>query len=59
MAERHLVEVSQNGWEYTGHVVIECQGGIVKDDNDSRVVYAGNVMIKFDEEVGEIVKISD
>lgn len=49
----YIVEVSQNGWEYTGFVFIECSQ-LVKDLSNSRIIYADGVKIKFGEEVGNI-----
>jgi hypothetical protein len=59
MAVKYQVEISQNGWEYTGYAWIECQGGVVPDENDRCAVFAGNVRIQFDEEIGHIKKIAD
>lgn len=56
--ERYLVEVSQNGWEYTGYVTIDCEGGIVHGE-DNKTIYAGDVRIKFDEEVGRIRRVNN
>ncbi|WP_214484615.1 hypothetical protein [Bacillus sp. SM2101] len=56
---KYELEVSQNGWEYTGRVWIDSLGGVIKDDEDENAVYAGNVRIKFDEEIGSIKKVSE
>jgi hypothetical protein len=52
---RYRVEISQNGWEYTGYAWIESFQGVVAGD-DGKSVYAGNVRIEFDEEIGHIKK---
>jgi hypothetical protein len=59
MAAKYQLEVSQNGWEYTGYVWIESLGGVVRDEENTCSVYAGNVKITFDEEVGSIKKIAE
>ena len=53
---RYRIEISQNGWEYTGYAWVECQGGLVRDEDVNNAVYAGNVRIQFDEEIGNIKK---
>jgi hypothetical protein len=55
MMARYRVEISQNGWEYTGYAWIESVQGVVAGD-DGKSVYAGNVRIEFDEEIGHITK---
>ena len=51
--KRFSVEVSQNGWEYTGYFHITCDS-IKKDPDNDEVIYADHVKIEFDEEVGDI-----
>jgi hypothetical protein len=52
---RYRVEISQNGWEYTGYAWIECDEALHRGD-DGKSIYTGNVRIEFDEEIGHIKK---
>lgn len=51
--KKYILEVSQNGWEYTGFVTIECND-LRKGFEDNKTIYADNVKIVFDEEVEKI-----
>jgi len=44
------VEISQNGWEYTGYANIKCKECKKIDDNK---VLADGIEIEFDEEINE------
>jgi len=46
-----VVEISQNGWEYTGYAYITAKK--VKQIDD-RTIRADGVIIKFDEDIGNI-----
>lgn len=50
-----IIEVSQNSWEYTGYITINCNE-IVKLDDET--IMADGVTIKFDEDFN-ILKESD
>lgn len=51
-----IVPVSQNGWEYTGHVIITAKEVFAVGD---REVLADGTLITFDEEIGAITKGKD
>ena len=48
--EKWVVEISQNGWEYTGYATIKAKEVIKINSN---TVTADGVTIEFDEEIGE------
>lgn len=48
------VTVSQNGWEYTGRVYVQCNEIAKVSD---RAILADGVEVEFDEEVGSITEI--
>jgi len=52
---KYVLEVSQNQWEYTGTVIINCNQ-LTKDFESDNIVYADGVKIEFDEEVGRVTK---
>ena len=53
--KRFSVEVSQNGWEYTGYAIIKCDD--IQKTGKNKVI-ADGIEIEFDEEVGEITELS-
>lgn len=50
------IEISQNGWEYTGFAFIQCNE-LKKDLESNKVIYADGVRIEFDEEIGHVKQI--
>lgn len=52
--KRFIVEVSQNGWEYTGRVMIKCVDIVRAGENK---VIADGIEIEFDEEIGSIEEL--
>jgi hypothetical protein len=57
LATKFRVELSQNSWEYTGYAFIECVNGVVKDKSCDNALFADNVRIEFDEQIGQITEI--
>lgn len=49
--KRYKLELSENGWEYTGHISITANK-VIKVDNN--IIDVGGAIIEFDEEI-EIV----
>ena len=46
--KKHVVEISQNGWEYTGFAYITCT---TLEKIDNRTVKADGITIEFDEDI--------
>ena len=44
----YQVELSQNGWEYTGHILIKCSE---IEQTGLNTIVADGVVIEFDEEI--------
>lgn len=51
MKRKYEVELSQNGWEYTGILYIACNS-IQKINNHTLIV--DGVQIEYDEDIGDI-----
>jgi len=49
----YYLEFSENGWEYAGHLYVECNE-LRLDENDNCTFYADGVKITIDEEIGSI-----
>lgn len=54
---KYCIEISQNGWEYTGYTWITCNK--ISKTGDKTVLIDGKYEIKFDEEIKEPYKIDD
>lgn len=52
--KRYRIEISQNGWEYTGYAWITCN--TIKKISDKSVLIDGIYTLKFDEEIGDIIE---
>lgn len=52
--KKYRVEISQNGWEYTGYAHIKCNE--IKKVAKKKVI-ADNIEIEFDEGIGEIKEV--
>ena len=50
--KKYKIEISQNGWEYTGYAFIDCENTLEKID-DNVLLLDGKYSIKFDEEINE------
>ena len=46
--KQFTIVVSENGWEYRGHVNITCNDGIKKID-DNAILIDNNITLEFDE----------
>lgn len=55
--KRYRIEISQNGWEYTGYSWITCN--TIKKISDESVLIDGVYTLKFDEEIGNIIESDD
>lgn len=52
--ERYFYELSENGWEYTGNIEVQCKDKPVCTNNsDEHYLIADGVKIIFDEEIRE------
>ena len=51
---KYTVEISQNGWEYTGFAFIEATTLTKHQDDDNNFIIADGVKISFDEAIGEV-----
>ena len=56
MKNKWVVEISQNGWEYTGFVTITAD---VVTKTGEKSLLADGVDMEFDEEIGQIEMISN
>lgn len=54
--KKYKIEISQNGWEYTGYAFIDCENTLEKID-DNVLLLDGKYSIKFDEEINEPILI--
>ena len=54
--KKYKIEISQNGWEYTGYAFIDCENTLEKID-DNELLLDGKYSIKFDEEINEPILI--
>ncbi|WHY01846.1 hypothetical protein [Neobacillus sp. DY30] len=52
--KKYRIEISQNGWEYTGYALVKCNE--LKKIANKKVV-ADGIEIEFDEEVGDIKEV--
>ncbi|HQD92636.1 MAG TPA: hypothetical protein PK924_05115 [Bacilli bacterium] len=52
----YRVEFSENGWEYTGYLYVDCNE-LKLDKNDKCAFYADGVKITIDEEIGIVEAI--
>lgn len=55
--KRYKIEISQNGWEYTGYAWIDCNS--IKKISDDSVLIDGIYTLKFDEEIKEPIESND
>jgi len=51
MKQKWHIQVSQNGWEYTGYVVITA---VSVEKTVEKTIVADGIEIEFDEEVGDV-----
>lgn len=54
--KKYKIEISQNGWEYTGYAFIDCENALEKI-GDNELLLDGKYSIKFDEEINEPILI--
>ena len=54
--KKYKIEISQNGWEYTGYAFIDCENTLEKI-GDNELLLDGKYSIKFDEEINEPILI--
>ena len=54
--KKYKIEISQNGWEYTGYAFIDCENTL-KKIGDNELLLDEKYSIKFDEEINEPILI--
>ena len=54
--KKYKIEISKNGWEYTGYAFIDCENTLEKI-GDNELLLDGKYSIKFDEEINEPILI--
>ena len=54
--KKYKIEISQNGWEYTGYAFIDCENTLEKI-GDNELLLDGKYSIKFDEEINKPILI--
>lgn len=57
MKSKWRVELSQNGWEYTGWVTFYAESAEIKDTEDHNILLVDGYEVEFDEEVANLTKI--
>lgn len=54
--KKYKIEISQNGWEYTGYAFIDCENTLEKI-GDKELLLDRKYIIKFDEEINKPILI--